>query len=97
MDRPRRDSRQHNGITLRGLSQPTFATKSAITGSGKASVAMACRGPCDPRLVRDHADHFASCAARYASASFFSSSAVNFGGSTEIVSLLILPVNANGI
>jgi len=29
MDRPRRDSRQHNGITLRGLSQPTFATKSA--------------------------------------------------------------------
>ena len=29
MDRPRRDSRQHNGITLRGLSQPTSATKSA--------------------------------------------------------------------
>jgi hypothetical protein len=29
MDRPRRDSRQHNGITLRALSQPTFATKSA--------------------------------------------------------------------
>jgi hypothetical protein len=29
MDRPRRDSRQHNGITLRDLSQPTFATKSA--------------------------------------------------------------------
>src|SRR5437899_5730689 len=29
MDRPRRESRQHNGITLRGLSQPTFATKSA--------------------------------------------------------------------
>jgi NitT/TauT family transport system ATP-binding protein len=27
MDRPRRDSRQHNGITLRGLSQLTFATK----------------------------------------------------------------------
>ena len=26
MDRPRRDSRQHNGITLRRLSQPTFAT-----------------------------------------------------------------------
>src|ERR1700727_2770410 len=26
MDRPRRDSRQHNGITLRGLSQLTFAT-----------------------------------------------------------------------
>src|SRR5258708_39936538 len=29
MDRPLRDPRQHNGITLRGLSQPTFATKSA--------------------------------------------------------------------
>src|SRR5438105_14425849 len=29
MGRPRRDSRQQNGITLRGLSQPTFATKSA--------------------------------------------------------------------
>src|SRR4030088_3165163 len=33
MDRPRRDSRQHNGITLRGLSQLTFATKSAMSGS----------------------------------------------------------------
>jgi hypothetical protein len=32
MDRPRRDSRQHNGITVRGLPQPTFATKSAISG-----------------------------------------------------------------
>jgi hypothetical protein len=32
MDRPRRESRQHNGITLRGLSQPTFATKSANIG-----------------------------------------------------------------
>jgi hypothetical protein len=30
MDRPRRDSRQHNGITLRGVSQLTFATKSAL-------------------------------------------------------------------
>jgi hypothetical protein len=29
MVRPRRDSRQHNGITIRGLSQLTFATKSA--------------------------------------------------------------------
>jgi hypothetical protein len=29
MDRPRRDSRQHNGITLRRLSQLTFTTKSA--------------------------------------------------------------------
>jgi hypothetical protein len=29
MDQPRRDSRQQNRITLRGLSQPTFATKSA--------------------------------------------------------------------
>jgi hypothetical protein len=32
MDRPRRDSRQHNGITVCGLSQPTFATKSANSG-----------------------------------------------------------------
>jgi hypothetical protein len=63
----------------------------------KAYVSMASRGPCDPRLVRDHAGYFASCAARYASASFFSSSAVSFGGSTEIVTLLILPVNVNGI
>jgi len=34
MDRPRRDSRQHNGIIIRGLSQPTFATKSALYGHG---------------------------------------------------------------
>jgi hypothetical protein len=33
MDRPRRDSPQHNGITLRGLPQPTFATKSANSRS----------------------------------------------------------------
>jgi hypothetical protein len=32
MDRPRRESLQHNGITLRGLSQLTFATKSALFG-----------------------------------------------------------------
>ena len=32
MDRPRRDSRQHDGITVRGMSQPTFATKSAPNG-----------------------------------------------------------------
>jgi hypothetical protein len=32
MDRPRRDSRQHNGITVRVRSQPTFATKSALFG-----------------------------------------------------------------
>jgi hypothetical protein len=32
MDRPRRDSRQHNGITVRHTSQLTFATKSAISG-----------------------------------------------------------------
>jgi hypothetical protein len=69
----------------------------ANAGSGNASVSMASRGRCGPRLVRDHADHFASCAARYASASFFSSSAVSFGCSTEMVSLLILPVNVNGI
>src|SRR5579859_5143380 len=32
MDRPRRDSRRHNGITVGGLSQPTSATKSALSG-----------------------------------------------------------------
>src|SRR5580698_9244204 len=32
MDRPHRDSRQHNGITVRPLSQLTFATKSATGG-----------------------------------------------------------------
>jgi hypothetical protein len=37
MNRPRRDSRQHNGITLRGLSQPTFATKSAQNGRADPS------------------------------------------------------------
>jgi hypothetical protein len=37
MDRPRRDSRQHNGITLRGLSQLTFATKSALFGHAATS------------------------------------------------------------
>jgi hypothetical protein len=37
MDQPRRDSRQQNGITLRGLSQPTFATKSALFGRGAMS------------------------------------------------------------
>src|SRR4051812_39118124 len=34
--RPRRDS--HNGITVRGLSQPTFATKSAIRRRHQASL-----------------------------------------------------------
>src|ERR1700721_865017 len=29
MDRPHRESRQYNGIMVRGLSKPTFATKSA--------------------------------------------------------------------
>jgi len=43
------------------------------------------------------ADHFASWAARKASESFFSSSGVSLGGSTETVSLLILPVNVKGI
>jgi hypothetical protein len=37
MDLPRRDSRQHNGITVRGTSQLTFATKSAKNGSGRAT------------------------------------------------------------
>ena len=36
MDRPRRNSRQHNGITVRGLPQPTFATKSANSGNSSA-------------------------------------------------------------
>jgi hypothetical protein len=35
MDRPHRESRQHNGITLCGLSQLTFATKSAQSGHSK--------------------------------------------------------------
>ncbi|MGZ6184247.1 MAG: hypothetical protein ACXWNV_19785, partial [Vulcanimicrobiaceae bacterium] len=30
------ESRQHNGITLRGLSQPAFATKSARSGQPPA-------------------------------------------------------------
>ena len=74
-----------------------FLLPAISNGSGKPSVSMASRGLCCPRLVRNHAGYFASCAARYASASFFSSSAVSFGGSTEIVTLLILPVNVNGI
>lgn len=32
MDRPHRESRQHNGIMLRRTAQPTFATKSAQSG-----------------------------------------------------------------
>ena len=32
MDRPHRESRQRNGIMLRGLSEPTFAIKSAQIG-----------------------------------------------------------------
>jgi hypothetical protein len=35
MDRPRRDSRQRNGITVRGLPQPTFTTKSAQSRHSK--------------------------------------------------------------
>jgi hypothetical protein len=50
-------------------------------------------GHCAPEV----AAHFASCAARLAASSFFTSSGVSFGGSTETVTLLILPVNANGI
>src|SRR5208337_5645605 len=42
------------------------------------------------------AAQLASCAACSASISFFSSSGVNTGGATEIVSLSILPVKANG-
>jgi hypothetical protein len=38
MDRPLRDSRQYNRITLRGLSQPTFATKSANNGNAWSSL-----------------------------------------------------------
>src|ERR1700685_1660053 len=33
MARPRRESRRHNGITDRRRPQPTFAKKSAISGS----------------------------------------------------------------
>jgi hypothetical protein len=32
MNRPRRDSRQCNGITLKAMPQATFATKSARSG-----------------------------------------------------------------
>jgi hypothetical protein len=37
MDRPHRESHQHNGITLRRLSQLTFATKSAQSGRSYAN------------------------------------------------------------
>src|ERR1700722_9247807 len=37
MDRPHRESRQHNGITVLGLPQPTFTTKSALFGHGAMS------------------------------------------------------------
>ena len=37
MDRPRRDSRQHNRITVRGQSQLTSATKSALFGHAAIS------------------------------------------------------------
>jgi hypothetical protein len=47
MDRPRRDSRQHNGITVRGLSQLTSATKSAI--SGRRPAASVARQEADSR------------------------------------------------
>jgi hypothetical protein len=41
---PRRDSRQQNGITLRSLSQPTFATKSASNGHDRTPARCAnCR------------------------------------------------------
>src|SRR5262249_48920514 len=40
--------------------------------------------------------YLASAALAAASISFFSSSGVSFGGSSAIVSLLILPVNLNG-
>jgi hypothetical protein len=33
MDRPHRDSRQYNGITLADSAQPTFATQSTHGGS----------------------------------------------------------------
>src|SRR5438105_12987825 len=48
MGRPRRDSRQQNGITLRGLSQPTFATKSAVVQTWQW---RAVTPACDPRRM----------------------------------------------
>src|ERR1700675_2596507 len=38
MDRHRRESRQHNGITLRGLSQPAFAISRISPERGEMSV-----------------------------------------------------------
>jgi hypothetical protein len=43
-DRPRRDSRQHNRITLGGLSRPTFATKSVRNGPAAMSAARSLSG-----------------------------------------------------
>jgi hypothetical protein len=50
MDRPHRELRQRNGIMLRGLSQPTFAIKSAQIGRQVQEIAshgLNDRGPFD--------------------------------------------------
>lgn len=76
---------------------PDWADKVILDGTGippTFSVLMLGRERCnDAGRLRCY---FASWAARAASCSFFSSSGVSFGGSTEIVSLLSLPVNVNG-
>ena len=59
-----------------------------------SALAHVCFGPIADTALS--ADHFASCAARKASDSFFSSCGVSLGGSTATVSLLIFPVNVKG-
>ena len=60
-----------------------------------SALAHVCFGPIADTALS--ADHFASCAARKASDSFFSSCGVSLGGSTATVSLLIFPVNVKGV
>ena len=67
--------------------------RDALQSSVESTGPSLAEGLWNPRGI----GYFASCAARYPSASFFSSSGVSFGDSIETVSLLILPLNANGI
>jgi hypothetical protein len=66
MDRPRRDSRQHNGITLRGPSQPTFATKSALSRNifdleaEATKEIVECLFKGNPRAINEHTARRAS-------------------------------------
>lgn len=54
------------------------------------------RRQAERRILSFTGIYLTSWTARPASINFFSSSAVNFGGSTEMVNLSILPVNLNG-